>query len=55
VVTAAAARSILSLQGVKMGRPSEVHVSIGVEGGDIRSVRVGGAAVLAGEGTLYIP
>jgi len=55
MVTATAARSILSLQGVKMGRPSEVHVSIGVEGGDIRSVRVGGAAVLAGEGTLYIP
>jgi trans-2,3-dihydro-3-hydroxyanthranilate isomerase len=55
VVTAAAARSILSLQGVKMGRPSEVHISIGVEGGDIRSVRVGGTSVLAGEGTLYIP
>jgi trans-2,3-dihydro-3-hydroxyanthranilate isomerase len=54
VVTAAAARSILSLQGVKMGRPSEVHISIGVEGGDIRSVRVGGTSVLAGEGTLYI-
>jgi trans-2,3-dihydro-3-hydroxyanthranilate isomerase len=55
LVTAAAARSILSLQGVKMGRPSQVHVAITVEGGDIRSVRVGGAAVLAGEGTLYIP
>jgi trans-2,3-dihydro-3-hydroxyanthranilate isomerase len=54
MVTAAAARSILSLQGVKMGRPSQVHISIGVENGDIRSVRVGGAAVLAGEGTLYI-
>ena len=55
VVTAAAARSILSLQGVKMGRPSQVHISIGVEDGVIRSVRVGGAAVLAGEGTLYSP
>jgi trans-2,3-dihydro-3-hydroxyanthranilate isomerase len=54
IVTAAAARSILSLQGVKMGRPSQVHVSIGVEGSDIRSVRVGGTSVLAGEGTLYI-
>jgi len=54
VVTAAAARSILSLQGVKMGRPSQVHISIGVENGDIRSVRVGGTSVLAGEGTLYI-
>jgi trans-2,3-dihydro-3-hydroxyanthranilate isomerase len=46
---------MLSLQGVKMGRPSQVHMSIGVEGGAISSVRVGGEAVLAGEGTLYIP
>src|SRR6185436_17278862 len=48
------AGAILNLQGVKMGRPSHVHVSIGVENGDIMSVRVGGEAVLAGEGTLYI-
>jgi trans-2,3-dihydro-3-hydroxyanthranilate isomerase len=54
VVTAPAARSILSLQGVKMGRPSHVHISIGIENGDIRNVRVGGTSVLAGEGTLYI-
>ncbi len=46
---------MLSLQGVKMGRPSHVHISIGVENGEIRSVEVGGEAVLAGEGTLYIP
>jgi trans-2,3-dihydro-3-hydroxyanthranilate isomerase len=37
-----------------MGRPSHVHVSIGVEDGDIARVRVGGEAVLAGEGTLYL-
>jgi trans-2,3-dihydro-3-hydroxyanthranilate isomerase len=49
------AGSMLSLQGVKMGRPSHVHVSIGVQGGEIASVRVGGRAVLAGEGTLFIP
>ncbi len=48
------AGSILSLQGVKMGRPSHVHISIGLTGGDITSVRVGGEAVLAGEGTLYV-
>jgi trans-2,3-dihydro-3-hydroxyanthranilate isomerase len=54
VVPPAKAGAILSLQGVKMGRPSHVHVSIGVEKGDITSVRVGGEAVLAGEGTLYI-
>jgi trans-2,3-dihydro-3-hydroxyanthranilate isomerase len=49
------AGKMLSLQGVKMGRPSHVHISIGVEGTEIRSVRVGGSSVLAGEGTLYIP
>ena len=49
------AGAMLSLQGVKMGRPSHIHMSIGVEGGEITSVRVGGEAVLAGEGTLYIP
>jgi len=45
---------MLSLQGVRMGRPSQVHISVGAENGDIRSVRVGGTSVLAGEGTLYI-
>jgi trans-2,3-dihydro-3-hydroxyanthranilate isomerase len=48
------AGAILSLQGVKMGRPSHVHIAIGVEQGEITSVRVGGESVLAGEGTLYI-
>jgi len=54
VVPEEKADAILSLQGVKMGRPSEVHIAIGVEGDDIISVRVGGESVLAGEGTLYI-
>ena len=45
---------MLSLQGVIMGRPSHVHMSIGLDGGEITSVRVGGEAVLAGEGTLYV-
>ena len=49
------ADAMLSLQGVKMGRPSHVHIAIGVgPSGDISSVRVGGEAVLAGEGTLYL-
>jgi trans-2,3-dihydro-3-hydroxyanthranilate isomerase len=48
------ADAMISLQGVKMGRPSHVHISIGVEKGEIASVRVGGEAVLAGEGTLYV-
>ncbi len=54
VVPPEKAGSILNLQGVKMGRPSRIHISIGVENGDIHSVRVGGEAIVAGEGTLYI-
>jgi len=48
------AGALVSLQGVKMGRPSEIHISIGLHGSDISSVRVGGESVLAGEGTLYV-
>jgi trans-2,3-dihydro-3-hydroxyanthranilate isomerase len=49
------ADAMISLQGAKMGRPSYIHMAIGVTGsGDITSVRVGGEAVLAGEGTLYV-
>ncbi len=55
VVPPAKAGAMLSLQGVKMGRPSHVHIAVGLhKGGDITSVRVGGEAVLAGEGTLYV-
>lgn len=55
IVPPAKAGAMLSLQGVKMGRPSHVHISIGLDGAEIRSVRVGGESVLAGEGVLYIP
>src|SRR5438552_1375845 len=48
------AGTVLSLQGVKMGRPSHVHISIGLEGREVTSVRVGGQSVVAGEGTLYL-
>jgi trans-2,3-dihydro-3-hydroxyanthranilate isomerase len=54
VVSKEKAGAMLSLQGVKMGRPSHVHISIGVENGEITNVRVGGESVLAGEGTLYV-
>ena len=54
VVPPEKAGSILNLQGVKMGRPSYIHIAIGVENGNIQNVRVGGEAVVAGEGTLYI-
>jgi trans-2,3-dihydro-3-hydroxyanthranilate isomerase len=49
------AGAMVSLQGVKMGRPSHVHISIDADkSGRIDGVRVGGEAVLAGEGTLYV-
>jgi trans-2,3-dihydro-3-hydroxyanthranilate isomerase len=54
VVPLETARAMLSLQGVKMGRPSHVHIAIGVERNEIARVEVGGEAVLAGEGTLYV-
>ena len=54
VVTPEQAGAMLSLQGVAMGRPSHVHISIGFDRGDISSVRVGGESVLAGEGVLYV-
>jgi trans-2,3-dihydro-3-hydroxyanthranilate isomerase len=54
VVPREKAREILSRQGVKMGRPSRVYISIGLEGDAIKEVRVGGASVFAGEGTIEL-
>ncbi len=48
------ARTMLNLQGVKMGRPSHIHISIGVEHGKITSVQVGGTSVFVGEGMVYV-
>ena len=53
-VTAARAAHMVSLQGVKMGRPSRVHISIGSQNGIIDDVRVGGQAVLVAEGTMHV-
>jgi trans-2,3-dihydro-3-hydroxyanthranilate isomerase len=52
LLTPEAARSFVSLQGVAMGRPSRVHVSIDTQGGTITRVRVGGQSILVGRGTL---
>ena len=43
----------VSLQGVLMGRPSRVHISIERSGSEITRVRVGGRSVLVGEGRLF--
>jgi trans-2,3-dihydro-3-hydroxyanthranilate isomerase len=52
LVPADRAGSIVSAQGVKMGRPSRIHIKIDLAGGDITRVRVGGTSVLVGEGRL---
>ncbi len=43
---------IVSLQGVRMLRPSRLHVSIEGRGADVTRVRVGGRSVRVGEGAL---
>ncbi len=52
LVPAEKAGSIVSAQGVKMGRPSRIHIKIDQAGGEISRVRVGGTSVLVGEGRL---
>lgn len=42
----------VSLQGVKMRRPSRIHISIEASGEEITRVRVGGRSVLVGDGRL---
>jgi trans-2,3-dihydro-3-hydroxyanthranilate isomerase len=54
VVSSEAALDILSLQGVAMGRPSRIHISIDARDGGITRVRVGGKAVIVGRGELNI-
>jgi trans-2,3-dihydro-3-hydroxyanthranilate isomerase len=52
LVAADKAGSIVSAQGVKMGRPSRIHIKLDLAGGEISRVRVGGTSVLVGEGRL---
>ncbi|MBI4264989.1 MAG: PhzF family phenazine biosynthesis protein [Acidobacteria bacterium] len=52
VVSGDAARRIVSRQGVAMGRPSTLHISIGSTGGEISEVKVGGEAVLVARGEV---
>jgi trans-2,3-dihydro-3-hydroxyanthranilate isomerase len=48
------AAHMVNLQGVKMGRPSRIYISIEQRDGRINGVRVGGRAVLVGQGTIDI-
>lgn len=54
LVTPDSARAMTSLQGVKMGRPSLLHMSITGSPDEITEVKVGGEAVIVGEGSLFI-
>ena len=54
IVSPAQAREILSLQGVAMGRPSRIHISIDSVDDMITRVRIGGTSVLVGRGTIEI-
>jgi trans-2,3-dihydro-3-hydroxyanthranilate isomerase len=48
------AASIVFLQGVKVGRPSRLYIRIGMTGADATSVKVGGPAVVVGEGAMSV-
>jgi trans-2,3-dihydro-3-hydroxyanthranilate isomerase len=55
LVDADAAGTMINAQGVKMGRPSRIHIAITRDtGGAITRVQVGGQAVLVAEGTLTL-
>ena len=42
-------------QGVEMGRPSRLELTVEVEGGTAREIRVGGPSVLMSSGTMRVP
>jgi trans-2,3-dihydro-3-hydroxyanthranilate isomerase len=46
---------LVSEQGVKMGRPSSVHIRVRAGGGGTTDIRVGGGVVLVLEGRLRLP
>jgi len=48
------AGAMLNLQGVKLGRPSWIHISIESSNGRISRVRVGGTSVFVAEGTMEV-
>jgi trans-2,3-dihydro-3-hydroxyanthranilate isomerase len=54
LVTPDTARAMVSLQGVAMGRPSRIHMSLDSDGDRITRVRVGGQSVLVGRGELTV-
>jgi trans-2,3-dihydro-3-hydroxyanthranilate isomerase len=51
-VSAKTASRLVSLQGVRMGRPSRIQIALSIRAGVLEEVRVGGEAVLVGDGTV---
>lgn len=51
-VPAGTATRLVSLQGVRMGRPCRIQIALSSRAGVLEEVRVGGQAVVVGEGTL---
>ncbi|MFL6333743.1 MAG: PhzF family phenazine biosynthesis protein [Pyrinomonadaceae bacterium] len=49
------AAEIVSEQGIEMGRPSYIRITIERKGDDITAVRVGGQCHFMGEGSIEIP
>jgi trans-2,3-dihydro-3-hydroxyanthranilate isomerase len=54
VVPPERASHMVSHQGVKMGRPSEIHIAVETYRANITRVRIGGSAVLLAEGMMTI-
>ena len=51
-VSAKTESRLVSLQGVRMGRPSRIHIALSSDAGVLQEVQVGGEAVVVGEGTI---
>lgn len=54
LVAGEAARGVVSLQGVAMGRPSRIHIAVAGVPGAITEVKVGGRAVLVARGEFLV-
>lgn len=54
LVTPAQAERMISVQGVKMKRPSRLYINITMASGQISRVRVGGESQIVGDGTVRI-
>ncbi len=51
-VSADTASRLVNLQGVRMGRPSRIHIALSTRAGVLEEVRVGGETVVVGDGTV---